>query len=64
MQYFSEKNVKNLFVGGHDRFEGRVHLATKINITFFVRLEVLNIFHLTIFWGKTTFSEITVKNHF
>ncbi len=33
-------------------FEGRGHPATKINITFFVGTEVLNIFHLTIFLKK------------
>ncbi len=37
---------------------------TKINITFFVGIEVLNIFHLTIFSKKTIFSKITAKNNF
>ncbi len=41
-------------MGGHDRFEwrGGGRLATKINITFFVGIEVLNIFYLTIFSKK------------
>ncbi len=40
---------------------GRGHLATKINITFFVIYENLNIFHLTIFSkkNKTISSKIT-----
>ncbi len=47
---FSEKIAKNPFVGGHDHFEGRGgRLATKMNITFFVGLEVLNIFYVTVF---------------
>ncbi len=46
---FSEKTAKNPFVEGHDRFEGRGRLATKICINFFVGIAVLNIFHLTIF---------------
>ncbi len=36
------------FVGEHDHFEERGCLATKINIMFFVRNEVSNIFHITI----------------
>ncbi len=51
-------------MGGRDCFEGRGRLATKIDITFFVAIEVLNIFHLTIFSEKTIFSKITVKNYF
>ncbi len=31
----------------------RGYVATKINMTFFVGSEVLNIFHLPIFWKKT-----------
>ncbi len=37
-------------------------LARKIAITFFVGIKVLNIFHSTIFWEKTIFSELTAKN--
>ncbi len=55
---FWEKTVKNLFVGGHNRFEGRGHLATKINITFFIGIDGLNIFHLTTFLKKTILSKI------
>ncbi len=47
---FLEKTAKNPFVGGHDRFEGKGHLATKINITFFEGIEVLNIFYFTFFF--------------
>ncbi len=39
-------------------------LATKINITFFVDIEVLNIFHLTTFSKKTIFPKITGNKHF
>ncbi len=38
--------------------EGRVHLATKINITSFVGIDVLNIFYLTTFSKKTIFFKI------
>ncbi len=60
----SEKTVKRPFVGGYDHFKGRGRLVTKISRTFFVGIEVLNIFHLTIFSKKTTFSIITAKNYF
>ncbi len=45
---------------------GRTCLVTKININFFVRNEVLNIFHITIFSKNKTKqnSEITEKNNF
>ncbi len=49
---FLEKTTKNPFVGGYCRFERRGHLATKINITFFVGINVLNIFYLTTFSKK------------
>ncbi len=52
---FSEKTAKNLFVERYDRFEGRGHLASKINITYFVGIVVLNIFHITIFSKKQYF---------
>ncbi len=44
---------------------GGQRLATKINITFFLGIDVLNIFHFTT-WKKkkTIFSKITVKNYF
>ncbi len=38
-------------------------LATKINVTFFVGIDVLNIFHLTTFSKKTIFSKIKAKNN-
>ncbi len=44
------------------RGEGR--LTTKISITFFVGIEILNIFHLINFRKKTIFSKITAKNNF
>ncbi len=37
---------------------------TKMNITFFIGNEVLNIFYLTIFSKKATFSEKMVKKKF
>ncbi len=41
---------------------GREHLTTKINITFFVRNEVLKIFYLTV--QKKIYSKITARNNF
>ncbi len=61
---FLEKTAKNPFVRGHDRFERRGRLATKINVTFFVGIDVLNIFHLTTFLKKTIFSKIKANNYF
>ncbi len=58
---FLEETAKNSFMGGHDSFDGG--LATHINVTFFVGIEVLNIFHLTIFSKKTKFSKITAINY-
>ncbi len=58
------KNCGKSFVGGHVNFDGKGCLATKININFFVRNEVLNIFHTTIFSKKQYFPIITVKNNF
>ncbi len=49
---FLEKTEKNPFVEGLNRFEGRGCLATKISITFFVGIDVLNIFHFTTFSKK------------
>ncbi len=60
---FLLKTGKNQFAGGHDCFEGRVCLATKVNITFFVGIEILNIFHLTIFSKNPKFSKIAAKNY-
>ncbi len=62
---FLEKTAKNPFVGGHGSFEGRGHLGTKINITFFVGIDVLNIFYLTIFSKKNNiFQKISEKLFF
>ncbi len=61
---FGGKNEKNHFRGRTYCFEGGWRLATKINITFFVGTEILNIFHLTIFSEKNIFSRITAKNNF
>ncbi len=61
---FLKKTAKNPFASGHDRFEkGGGCLATKINITFSVGIDVLNIFHLTIF-SKKNFLKITAENYF
>ncbi len=46
------KTAKNPFVRGHDYFENRGCLATKINVTFFVGIDVFNIFHSTTFSKK------------
>ncbi len=62
---FLEKTAKNQFVEGQDHSEGRGRLVTKINIIFFVGIDVLNIFHLITFSKKKTiFSKITAKNYF
>ncbi len=45
----SEKIVKNHLWEVVTILRGKGRLATKINITFFVRNEILNIFHLSIF---------------
>ncbi len=42
----------------------RGRLVKKINITFFVENEVLNIFHSTIFSKKIIFSKVTAENFF
>ncbi len=42
------KNCKKPFMWENDHFERNTCLSTKINITFFVGIEVLNIFHITI----------------
>ncbi len=59
------KNCEKSFMGGHDHFEGlRGCLVTNININFFVRNEVLNIFRTTIFSKKKPiFSNIITKNN-
>ncbi len=53
-------------MGVHDHFKERECLATKINVNFFVRDEVLNIFHVTIFFKKKKKknSKIIEKNCF
>ncbi len=61
---FLKKTVKTPFVGVYDRFEGRGLLATKINVTFFVGIGVLNIFHLITFSKEIIFPKITAKNLF
>ncbi len=52
---FSEKTAENPFVEGMTILKGGGSLATKINITFFVCIEVLNIFHTIIFSKKGIF---------
>ncbi len=45
--------------------KGRRPLVTKIDTTFFVENEVLNMFYLTIFSKKkNSISKITLKNNF
>ncbi len=44
--------------------KGRGRVATKININFFVRNEVLNIFYITIFPKKTNIFQNNRKNNF
>ncbi len=51
----SWKNGKKPFLGLKSLLKGRKCLATKMNVTFFMGNEVLNIFHLTIFSKKATF---------
>ncbi len=53
---FSEKNARNHLWGDMTVLRGKVCLAIKINITFFVGNEVLNIFYSTIFLKKIVFS--------
>ncbi len=50
--------------GGEVSFEGKGCLATKMNITFFMGNEVLNIFPLTIFSKQATFLEKLWKKMF
>ncbi len=54
---FSEKTAKPQFLGHKSLLKGRGRRTTKMNITFFMGNEVLNIFHLTIFPKKATFLE-------
>ncbi len=50
---------------GLARFEGKEAFGDKNQCNlFFVRNEVSNIFHLTIFLKKTIFTKITAKNNF
>ncbi len=66
-QVFRKNNIFGKTVKNHlwkdmtDRFEGKGRLLTKINVTFFVGKEILNIFHSTIFSKKTIFFKITAK---
>ncbi len=50
-------------MGGCNRLRV-AHLATKINITFLVGIEILNIFHLTIFSKKTNIFQNNSKKLF
>ncbi len=61
---FLEKIAKNHLWEDMTVLRGVGHLATKVNITFFVGVDVLNIFHLTTFSKKTIFSKISAKNYF
>ncbi len=65
-QYFQRKQRKTHLWEGMT-FLRRGCLTIKINITFFVDIEILNIYHLTVFSKKKIyifFSKITVKNYF
>ncbi len=67
---FSEKTIKKHSWKDMTVLKGRVCLATKINVTFFVGNEVLHVFYETIFSKKKInkkaifFSEITLENNF
>ncbi len=61
---FLEKTVNNHLWEDMTVLMGGGYLATKINITFFVGIDVLNSFHLITFLNKTIFSKITAKNNF
>ncbi len=61
-QYFWRKRRNTHLWEEMTHFEGRGHLATKINITFFVGIDVLNIFYLTTFSKKNNiFQNISEK---
>ncbi len=60
----SDTTLRKTIVRGHDLFGGDGHLATKINLTSFVGIEVSNIFHLTFFSEKKKNSKIIAKNNF
>ncbi len=62
---FLEETEKNPFVGGNDHFEGRGHLATKINITFFCRYPRFEYFLSYNFFEKNNiFQDISEKLFF
>ncbi len=61
---YVEKIVINHLWEDMTILRGRGFQATKININFFVRNELLNIFHITIFSKKTIFSKIIMKSNF
>ncbi len=57
-----EKNAKNhLWEDINNCFEEREAFGTKINMTFFVGIDVLNIFLSTTFSKKTIFSKTPIK---
>ncbi len=58
------KNYKNHLWEDMTILKGSGCLVTTINFNFFVRNEVLNIFHITITKKKTMFPKITAKNNF
>ncbi len=59
------KNCEKPFVEGHDHFEWKgVSGVIKININFFVRNEVLNIFYVTIFSKKNNIFQNNSKKQF
>ncbi len=59
------KNCENHLWEDMTILRGSGRLTTKINVNFFVRIEFLNIFHITIFSEKETiFCKINMKNNF
>ncbi len=52
---------KNFFLWGGEHFLRKGHLMSKINIIFFIKNLILNIFILNNFFEKSIFSEETKK---
>ncbi len=61
---YIEKIAKNHLWEDMTVLGGRGHLSTKVNITYVVGNEVLNIFHFTVFLTKIIFCKMTAKKNF
>ncbi len=61
---FSEKTAKPQFLGPKSLLKGRGSPATKMNITFFMGNEVLNIFSYNDFFEKINFLEKMREKNF